>query len=120
MATADLDGRFRQANPALSRMLGYSAEELTRLCYLDIVHVDDREECERQSRAVAAGEISHLQLEGRFVRKSGNLIWLRLNISPMRGRDGRVLYTLGIMEKIDERRHARKRYSKSTNILSSG
>jgi len=95
MATADLEGRFRQANPALSCMLGYSAEELTQLCYLDIVHVDDREECERQSRAAAAGEISDLQLEGRFVRKSGDPIWLRLNISPMRGRDGRVLYTLG-------------------------
>jgi PAS domain S-box-containing protein len=106
MATADLDGRFREANPALSRMLGSSAEELTRLCYLDIVHVDDREECERQSHAAAAGEISHLQLERRFVRKSGDLIWLRLNISPMRGRDGRVLYTLGIIEKIDESRHA--------------
>jgi hypothetical protein len=32
-------------------MLGYSSEELTGLCYLDIVHKDDREECERQSRA---------------------------------------------------------------------
>jgi PAS domain-containing protein len=38
MVTADLDGRLRQANAALSRMLGYSGEELAGLCYLDIVH----------------------------------------------------------------------------------
>ena len=53
MVAADLDGRLRQANAALCRMLGYSAEELAGLCYLDIVHKDDREECERQSRAVS-------------------------------------------------------------------
>src|SRR5436190_21629543 len=108
IATADPDGRVRQANTALSRMLGYSAEELRGLCYLDIVHKDDRKECERQSRAAAAGEISHLQLEGRFVRKSGDPIWVRLNISPVRGHDGRVLHTLAIIEKIDERRHVEK------------
>ena len=59
IATADPDGRVRQANTALSRMLGYSAEELRGLCYFDIVHKDDRKECEHQSRAAAAGEISH-------------------------------------------------------------
>jgi PAS domain S-box-containing protein len=94
MVTADLDGRMRQANAALCRMLGYSAEELAGLCYLDIVHGDDREECERQSRAAAAGEISHCQLEGRFVRKSGDAIWVRLNISPIRGHDPRRLYSI--------------------------
>jgi PAS domain S-box-containing protein len=106
MVTADLNGRLRQTNAALSRMLGYSAEELAGLCYLDIVHKDDRGECERQSRAAVTGEISRLQLEGRFVRKSGDAIWVRLNTSPIRGHDGRVLFSLGIIEKIDERRHA--------------
>jgi PAS domain S-box-containing protein len=107
MVTADFNGRLRQANAAFFRMLGYSAEELAGLCYLDIVHKDDREECERQSRAAAAGEISYLQLEGGLVRKSGDAIWVRVNISPIGGHDGRVLYTLGIIEKIDERRHAK-------------
>jgi PAS domain S-box-containing protein len=55
MATADLDGRLREVNPALCQMLGYTAEELNRLSYLDIVHPDDREECAHQGRAAAAG-----------------------------------------------------------------
>jgi PAS domain S-box-containing protein len=117
MATADLDGRLRQANPALSGMLGYSAEELTRLSYLDIVHVDDREECERQGRAAAAGKISHFQLEGRFLRKSGDPIWVRLNVSPIRARDGHVHYTLGIIENIDERRHAEETRQQVNELL---
>ena len=117
MATADLDGRFRHVNPALSGMLGYSTEELTRLCYIDILHIDDRQECERQGRAVAAGEISHVQLEGRLVRKSGDPVWVRLNVSPMRGQDGRILYTLGIVENIDERRQAETVLQQANELL---
>jgi PAS domain S-box-containing protein len=95
MVTADFDGRLRQANTAFSRMLGYSAEELVGLCYLDIIHKDDREECERQSRAAAAGEISYLQLEGGLVRKSGDAIRVRLNISPIHGQDGQCPRLIG-------------------------
>ena len=86
MATADLSGRFREVNPALSHMLGYAAEDLTGLSYLDIVHPDDRKECARRGRATTAGAIPHFQLEERFVRKSGEPIWVRINVSPLRGR----------------------------------
>jgi PAS domain S-box-containing protein len=117
MATADLDGRFREVNPALSHMLGYGVEDLTRLSYLDIVHPDDLEECARQGRAAAAGEIPHFQLEERFVRKTGEPIWVRINVSPMRGRDGRVLYTLGIIESIDDRRRAEEALQQANELL---
>jgi PAS domain S-box-containing protein len=99
MATADLAGRFREVNPALSRMLGYAADDLTRLSYLDIVHPDDWEECVRHGRAAAAGAVSQFQLEERFVRKSGEPIWVRINVSPIRGEDGEVLHTAPIASK---------------------
>src|SRR5215831_6588744 len=117
MATADLDGRFREVNPALSHMLGYRAEDLTRLSYLDVVYPDDLEECARQSRAAAAGEIPHFQLEERFVRKTGEPIWVRINVSPTRGQDGRVLYTLGIIESIDDRRRSEEALQQANELL---
>jgi PAS domain S-box-containing protein len=117
MATADLNGRFREVNPALSHMLGYAAEDLTRLSYLDIVHPDDLEECARQGLAAAAGEIPHFQLEERFVRKTGEPIWVRINVSPIRGQDGRVLYTLGIIESIDDRRRAEEALQQANELL---
>jgi PAS domain S-box-containing protein len=117
MATADHDGRFREVNPALSRMLGYAPEDLTRLSYLDIVYPDDREECARQGRAAAAGEISHFQLEERLVRRSGEPIWVSINVSPVRGQDGQVLYTLGIIESIEERRRAEEALQQANELL---
>jgi PAS domain S-box-containing protein len=83
MATADRDGRLREVNPALCKMLGYTAEELTRLSYLDIVHPDDREECAHQGRAAATGATLHFQLEERFVRKSGEPVWVKIDVCPM-------------------------------------
>jgi PAS domain S-box-containing protein len=117
MATADLDGRFREVNPTLSHMLGYAPEDVARLSYLDIVHPDDREKCARQGRAAATGAVSHFQLEERFIRKSGEPIWVRINVSPIRGRDGRVLYTLGIIESIDDRRQAEEALQQANELL---
>jgi len=116
MATADLDGRLREVNPALCQMLGYTAEELTRLSYLDVVHPDDREECARRGRAAAAGATPHFQLEERFVRKSGEPVWVKIDVCPIRSQDGR-LYTLGSIENIDERRQAEEVLRQANELL---
>src|SRR2546430_12871332 len=117
MATADLDGRFREVNLSLCRMLGYAAEDLTRVSYLDIVHPDDREECARQGLATAAGEILHVQLEERLLRRSGDPVWVRINVSPVRGQDNRILYTLGIIESIEDRRRAEEALQQANELL---
>ncbi len=44
MGTAGLDGFMKVVNPAWSRMLGWSDEELLRRPFLDIVHPDDHAE----------------------------------------------------------------------------
>ena len=117
MATADLEGRLREVNPALCQMLGYTAEELTRLSYLDIVHPDDREECAHQGRAAAAGATLHFQLEERFVRKSGEPVWVKIDVCPIRSQNGRVLYTLGIIENIDERAQTEEVLRQANELL---
>ena len=81
------------------------------------MYPDDREECARQGRAAAAGEISHFQLEERLVRRSGEPIWVSINVSPVRGQDGQVLYTLGIIESIEERRRAEEALQQANKLL---
>jgi PAS domain S-box-containing protein len=117
MVTADLDGHLREVNPSLCQMLEYEAEELTRLTYLDIVLPEDREECARRGHAAATGATPHFQLEERFVRKSGEPVGVKINVCPIRGHDGRVLYTLGIIENIDERRLAEEVLRQANELL---
>jgi len=103
-AMADLDFRFRSVNPALCAMLGYTEDELVGRRFLDVVHQDDRELCSRLARSLINGSAPQIQVEERFLRKSGDPLWVNVNVAPIRDADGNVLYTLGVIENIDDRR----------------
>jgi PAS domain S-box-containing protein len=108
LAIADPDGRLSDANPALCKALGYSAEDLTRLSYRDIVHPDDREAFARRESAAVAGATSPFRLEGRFLRKSGEAMRVNITVSPLHAQNGRAICTLGIVESIEARSPAEK------------
>jgi PAS domain S-box-containing protein len=116
-ATAGPDFRFREVNPALAAMLGYAADELIGMSFLDVVHPDDRDGCRRDGAAMAAGEIAHFQREERFLHKSGAPIWVSINVGPIRDGDGRFLYSLGIIENIDERKRTEAELRRLTEEL---
>ena len=103
-AIAGLDFRFRSVNPALCRMLGYASDELVGQNFLECIYPDDRARCAAMGRALIMGEVPQIQLEERFVRKSGEPIWVSVNVGPIRDINGTILYTLGIIENIDERK----------------
>ena len=103
-AMAGLDFRFRAVNPALCAMLGYTEEELIGRSFLDVVHPEDREKCAGLGQALVNGSIPQIQMEERFLRKSGEPLWVNVNVGPIRDADGKVLYTLGVIENIDERK----------------
>ncbi|CAN5610169.1 hypothetical protein BH23GEM8_BH23GEM8_15230 [soil metagenome] len=77
----DFRGYFRRLNPAWSRTLGYSIEELMSRHFLEFVHPDDRERTLAQNRAVRAGETA-LAFENRYVCKDGSYRWLLWNAAP--------------------------------------
>jgi len=103
-AMADLDFRLRSVNPALCAMLGYTEAELIGRRFLDVVHPDDQELCSRLARSLIDGSAPQIQLEERFLRKSGDPLWVNVNVAPIRDADGNILYTLGVIENIEERR----------------
>jgi PAS domain S-box-containing protein len=103
-ATADLEFRLREVNPALCRMLGYSAEELAGRSLLDLVHPEDRPPCVVAARGLVNGELPQIQMEARFLRKSGEAFWVSVTVGPVRDPSGKLLYSLGIVEDIDERK----------------
>ncbi len=103
-AMAGLDFRFRAVNPALCAMLGYTEDELIGRGFLDVVHPDDRETCAALGRSLIDGSAPQIQIEERFLRKSGDPLWVSVNVGPIRDADGNILYTLGIIENIDERK----------------
>ena len=116
-ATAGIDLRLREVNPALCRMLGCTAEEIIGRSVLELVHPDDRDRCLAAAQELAAGAVPQIQLEERFVRKSGESFWVSVNVGPIRDLDGNVLYTLGVIEDIDERKRMTQALEESERRL---
>ena len=81
IAFANRDGCYRHANHAFCAMLGYSVAELTSRAIANITAAEDlpatREGLERLWR----GEIAHLDIEKRYLRRDGNALWVRVSTS---------------------------------------
>ena len=75
---ADFNGHFTLLNPAWTRVLGFSAEELTARPYLDFVHPDDRSATGSASTTLIGGN-DVLSFENRYRCKDGSYRWFLWN-----------------------------------------
>lgn len=116
-ATIGRDFHLREVNPAFCCMLGRSPEELVGRNLLELVHPEHRDNCFQQGMALLEGRLAQLQLEERFLRKSGEPFWVRVNVGPIRDPEGNVLYTLGVIEDVDERRRTHEALQASEQRL---
>jgi diguanylate cyclase (GGDEF)-like protein/PAS domain S-box-containing protein len=106
MAVVGPDYRFIEVNDALCQMLGYGKGELTRLGIRDISHPEDYDATAEMSRRLFAGELSTYRAEKRYLKKTGEVVWVQLSVSLVRGDDGEPLYSIGVLQDITERKRA--------------
>jgi PAS domain S-box-containing protein len=71
----DANQRYMAANPAFQTMMGYSEKELMDIGPLDITHEDDLIASERVLAEFQAGVRQSAEMEKRFRRKDGTVVW---------------------------------------------
>jgi diguanylate cyclase (GGDEF)-like protein/PAS domain S-box-containing protein len=98
-------GRAVEANPAVERMLGYSAGELIGISFMDFTHPDDVERSRREYQQLRDGGQASYQYEKRFVRKDGEVIWCRVTVWRDDGEDSARL-AIATIEDITQSRLA--------------
>ncbi|HLL50147.1 MAG TPA: PAS domain S-box protein [Thermomicrobiales bacterium] len=103
MSLVDLDGRFLRVNTALCALTGYAEPELLAMTFQAITHPDDLAADLAQVDRLLSGEIPAFQMEKRYVRKDGKILWIRLSTSIVRDEHGAPLYTFGQLEDITAR-----------------
>ena len=81
-------GQSAVCQPALLRNRRTPAEELYQLRFQEITHPDDLPTSERLFARLARDGIA-FQMEQRFIRGDGSLVWVAISVSVLRGRDGR-------------------------------
>src|SRR6185295_15471037 len=81
-----VDGRLRtlDMNAAMSRMLGYTAEELGQRTFADVTHPDDLESNLAMTAQLLAGELSTYTIEKRYLTKAGDPISVDLTVTAVR------------------------------------
>src|ERR1700740_2862103 len=84
IAVETLEGQPLFLNPAFCSMLGFSEEELRNKHCVDFSPLEDAEKDWSLFQQLRAGSIDHYQLEKRYFRKDGSLVWGSLSISLLK------------------------------------
>ncbi|MBR9882875.1 MAG: PAS domain S-box protein [Oceanospirillales bacterium] len=104
VANVGLDGCWLRVNERLCDIVGYSREEMLGLSFQHLTHVDDRASSWSCLQRFLAGEIDHWQMEKRYLRKNGEVIWVALTISLLRNSSGEPDYFITVIEDISDRK----------------
>jgi PAS domain S-box-containing protein len=108
--TCGLDGSLLSVNPAFCNILGYSAEELTRLSIEGITHPDDWEETRTRFDALVCGVSDSYELEKRYIRRDGTIITVRARAVLVRDVHGKPLMVVGEVEDLTQRERSEKMF----------
>ena len=113
IALVGMDRHPLEANAAIIEMTGYSPEEFFQMNGADLSYPADAEIGIPELKAVLEGKLNTYQIEKRYVRKSGEIYWVRLINSVVRTPDGRPQYFVTMIEDINEQRRSADELRKS-------
>jgi two-component system, sensor histidine kinase and response regulator len=103
---AGTDGRFIRVNAVFCRMVGYSEEEMLGAMWSRLVHADDLPLCERMKEQLYGDLGRSIEVEHRYLHRSGNVVWGRTRIGAVRDGAGRASYFVTHVEDITHHRRA--------------
>jgi len=106
------DGKWLEVNKRLCEIVGYSADELLRLRFQDITHPGDLDTDIYYLKQLLAGNIQSFTSEKRYVRKSGEPVWVNLAVAVEKNEDGSSKDFITVIEDIS----ARKQIEQSLRI----
>ena len=116
IALVAIDGRWLRANRALCSFLGYSEDELLRLTFQDITHADDLADDLNLVSELLAGARADFQMDKRYLRKGGGIVWAQLSVSLVRDAAGRALHFISQIRDITERKDAERQLQRTNRL----
>jgi len=117
MVLTSRDLKIFNANPAFRQMLGYTEEEMNTRTFLDVTYPEHRRTDRENGEKLWEGKIPNYRTEKRYITKNGDICWGSLSTSLIRGRDGKPLYALAMVENITERKLVEEALSKRKKDL---
>jgi PAS domain S-box-containing protein len=116
MARYDLKSRIEFANSRFCKMLGYKESELIGKSVREITYSDDLEKTMQAfERVFREGEPA--EIEKRYIRKDGSLLWVNVSYAAERDAAGRPKSVVAVVIDMSARKKAEAALQKSRDLL---
>src|SRR6201987_5544701 len=117
IAVENLEGQPLFVNPSFCSFLGFSEEELRNKHCVDFSPREDAEKDWALFQQLRAGSIDHYQLEKRYFRRDGSLVWGSLSISLLKSSASPLV--LAMVEEITEEKKAEEARFRHAAVIES-
>jgi len=114
MVITDLKGNFINVNNEFCKILGYKEEELLKMRFHDISHLEDLEKDLKELQKVLDGKTNSFQIEKRYLKKNGEYVWVGLNGTTLTNAKGEIYNLIAQIQDITDI----KLYEKTLKTLS--
>ena len=101
-------GKILETNKKFQQLLGYTNEELIKKDHIVISYHEDRQENIQLMEKLRNNEIREYNLTKRLVRKDGEVIWIKLNVSALWSKGEKPTAHIALVEDISARVKAKK------------
>lgn len=118
MAMANFtDGKFKDVNQALCTMLGYTADEMKKLTFIDITHPECVDDDKYVVSQFIEGKIDIHRTIKKYIKKNGDTIWATRDLTRVMESDGKSMYALAMIRDITTQKQAEDELIQSQNKL---
>jgi PAS domain S-box-containing protein len=106
IAYADRGGKILRGNQAFWTMLGFEPGDLANRTIGDVTHSDDLARVSTELERLWNGDIQFVDLEKRYTRKDGSVLWVRVTTALVREDDATPEYSVEFLRDISARKES--------------
>ncbi len=117
MSVTSPDKKWLEVNQSLCQMLGYEKEELVSMNWSDLTYPDDLEKNIDLISKMAVGKSDHFDLDKRFIRKDGTILYASLSAVCDRNPDGSLNHILASYIDVTARHLAEEANRQERSLL---
>ena len=114
MAITSIDKKWVYYNDQICEIFGFTREELLEKTWADLSYPEDLQSEVEQFNKILKGEIDSYQIDKRYIKRNGEIIYAHLTISCIRNSDGSVKYFLATLQDITKRKNAEQKLKELT------
>ncbi len=105
IGSAGFDGYFKSLNPAWTRTLGWSPDELMSKPFVDFIHAEDKQHTLDELATEIERHATSVSFENRYLCKDGTYKWISWNAVPILDEETTYFVARDVTEqKVAERR----------------